>query len=97
MRSRGESLSRLRSTLIAEFMRRHAARGATWGLSWDSPRAVAAAFRTRCHTVRARRTFIAQVTEELRRKIERDPQDPELLLTVWGVGYKFADVNPSHD
>ena len=30
-------------------------------------------------------------TEELRRKIERDPQDPELLLTAWGVGYKFAE------
>jgi DNA-binding response OmpR family regulator len=26
----------------------------------------------------------------LRAKIERDPGDPELLLTVWGVGYKFA-------
>jgi DNA-binding response OmpR family regulator len=28
----------------------------------------------------------------LRRKIERDPQDPELILTAWGVGYKFADA-----
>jgi DNA-binding response OmpR family regulator len=27
----------------------------------------------------------------LRRKIERDPQDPEMLLTAWGVGYKFGD------
>lgn len=26
----------------------------------------------------------------LRAKIERDPSTPELLLTVWGVGYKFA-------
>jgi DNA-binding response OmpR family regulator len=31
------------------------------------------------------------VISRLRRKIERDPQDPELLLTAWGVGYKFAD------
>jgi DNA-binding response OmpR family regulator len=30
-------------------------------------------------------------TEELRRKIERDSQDPELLLAAWGVGYKFAE------
>ena len=28
----------------------------------------------------------------LRAKIERDPAHPERLLTVWGVGYKFADV-----
>jgi DNA-binding response OmpR family regulator len=27
----------------------------------------------------------------LRAKIERDPQDPEFILTVWGVGYKFKD------
>jgi two-component system OmpR family response regulator len=32
------------------------------------------------------------VVSRLRRKLERDPQDPELLLTAWGVGYKFADV-----
>jgi DNA-binding response OmpR family regulator len=32
------------------------------------------------------------VISRLRRKIERDPQDPELILTAWGVGYKFADA-----
>ena len=26
----------------------------------------------------------------LRAKIERDPSKPELIVTVWGVGYKFA-------
>lgn len=26
----------------------------------------------------------------LRAKIEQDPGDPKLLLTVWGVGYKFS-------
>jgi DNA-binding response OmpR family regulator len=28
----------------------------------------------------------------LRAKIERVPANPELVLTVWGVGYKFRDV-----
>ena len=37
------------------------------------------------------------VISRLRRKIDRDPQDPAMLLTAWGVGYKFSDVNPSHD
>ncbi|MGI8633461.1 MAG: response regulator [Solirubrobacterales bacterium] len=27
----------------------------------------------------------------LRQKVERDPQDPELVVTVRGVGYKFSD------
>lgn len=29
----------------------------------------------------------------LRAKIERDPANPEFLLTVWGVGYKFCENN----
>jgi DNA-binding response OmpR family regulator len=35
---------------------------------------------------------IDSVISRLRKKIERDPQDPELILTAWGVGYKFVDV-----
>jgi DNA-binding response OmpR family regulator len=36
---------------------------------------------------------IDTVISRIRKKIERDPQDPELLLTAWGVGYKFADLD----
>ena len=30
------------------------------------------------------------VISRLRRKVERNPQSPELILTAWGVGYRFA-------
>jgi len=39
-------------------------------------------------TVRSVDTLV----KRLRRRIESDPAHPRLLLTVWGVGYKFADV-----
>jgi len=29
----------------------------------------------------------------LRTKIEKNPAYPQYLLTVWGVGYKFADAD----
>ena len=32
------------------------------------------------------------LVKRLRKKIEVDPADPLLILTVWGDGYKFADV-----
>jgi DNA-binding response OmpR family regulator len=32
------------------------------------------------------------LVKRLRRKIEDDPAEPRFVLTVWGVGYKFADV-----
>ena len=35
---------------------------------------------------------VDSVVSRLRRKIEKDPNDPEMLLTAWGVGYKFADT-----
>jgi len=35
---------------------------------------------------------IDTVVSRLRKKIERQVQEPELILTAWGVGYKFADA-----
>ena len=35
---------------------------------------------------------VDSVISRLRRKIEQDPRAPELILTAWGVGYKFADA-----
>jgi DNA-binding response OmpR family regulator len=32
------------------------------------------------------------VVKRLRRKVEADAAEPHLILTVWGAGYKFADV-----
>ena len=32
------------------------------------------------------------LVKRVRRKIEDDPADPQFVLTVWGTGYKFADV-----
>ena len=31
----------------------------------------------------------------LRAKIESDPSKPEMIVTVWGVGYKFSEQNPA--
>jgi len=39
-------------------------------------------------TVRSVDTLV----KRLRRRIEPDHKNPQLLLTVWGVGYKFADL-----
>jgi DNA-binding response OmpR family regulator len=39
-------------------------------------------------TVRSVDTLV----KRLRRRIESDSKNPQLLLTVWGVGYKFADL-----
>jgi DNA-binding response OmpR family regulator len=42
-------------------------------------------------------TFVTErsvdsLVKRLRRRIEKDPADPEIILTVWGSGYKAADV-----
>jgi two-component system OmpR family response regulator len=39
-------------------------------------------------TVRSVDTLI----KRLRKKIEKNPSDPAVILTVWGSGYKAADV-----
>ena len=32
------------------------------------------------------------LVKRVRRKIEADPAEPRFVITVWGTGYKFADV-----
>ena len=32
------------------------------------------------------------LVKRVRKKIEEDPAEPHFVLTVWGTGYKFADV-----
>jgi DNA-binding response OmpR family regulator len=39
-------------------------------------------------TVRSVDTLV----KRLRRRVEPNPGEPRYLLTVWGVGYKFADL-----
>jgi DNA-binding response OmpR family regulator len=39
-------------------------------------------------TVRSVDTLV----KRLRRRVEADPANPRFLLTVWGVGYKFAEL-----
>ena len=35
---------------------------------------------------------VDSVVSRLRRKVERDADDPEMILTAWGVGYNFVDA-----
>ena len=40
------------------------------------------------------RSAVGVYVRRLREKIERDPRHPELLVTVWGVGYRFDPPRP---
>ena len=35
--------------------------------------------------------LVDPIVSRLRRKIERSPHAPQMILTVWGIGYKFAE------
>ena len=35
---------------------------------------------------------VDSLVKRLRRRIEKDPANPEIILTVWGSGYKCADL-----
>ena len=47
---------------------------------------------TRGRSARVFDRSIDNQVSRLRRKIERDPKHPELVLTVWGGGYKFSET-----
>jgi DNA-binding response OmpR family regulator len=43
-------------------------------------------------------TFVTErsvdsLVKRLRRRVEKDPANPDIILTVWGSGYKCADVS----
>jgi DNA-binding response OmpR family regulator len=38
------------------------------------------------------RSAVAVYIRRLREKLEQDPADPRLIVTVWGVGYRFDGV-----
>jgi DNA-binding response OmpR family regulator len=40
------------------------------------------------------RSAVSVYVRKLREKLERDPGAPELLATVWGVGYRFDPPDP---
>ena len=41
---------------------------------------------------RASQRTVDVAISRLRRKIEFNPHTPQLILTAWGVGYKFAET-----
>lgn len=41
------------------------------------------------------RSAVSVYVRKLREKLERDPATPELLVTVWGVGYRFDPRAPA--
>ena len=47
------------------------------------------------HGARVTDRTVDSVISRLRRKIEQNPRSPELILTDWGVGYRFADGSSS--
>ena len=58
------------------------------GIVFSRTRLLEAAWANDTYTERTVDTVISR----LRKKLERDPREPELILTAWGVGYKCCEV-----
>jgi DNA-binding response OmpR family regulator len=57
------------------------------GIVFSRARLLETAWTNDTYTERTVDTVISR----LRKKLERDPRQPELILTAWGVGYKFVE------
>jgi len=58
------------------------------GIVYSRTRLLETAWANDTYTERTVDTVISR----LRKKLERDPRQPELILTAWGVGYKCSDI-----
>ena len=58
------------------------------GIVFSRTRLLETAWSNDTYTERTVDTVISR----LRKKLERDPRQPELILTAWGVGYKCSEV-----
>jgi DNA-binding response OmpR family regulator len=87
--SRQELLERYWPAFAATPLRRGEPDSATPPLRRVTPEAAAAPIRQGRANASIR--LVDPIISRLRRKIEREADAPQLIITVWGIGYKFVE------